>query len=87
MILLKTKRYKKAVSNLPPKTRALLVKQEIFLLENIFHPQLHTKKLKIPNMLVFSFRITREYRAIFRLEGENIILSAIGHRKDIYQSI
>ena len=85
MILLKTKRYKKAVSVLPSKIRQLLVGQEILLIEDIFHSKLHTKKLKIPGILAFSFRITRNYRGIFRLSDKNVILSAIGHRKDIYR--
>ena len=88
MILLKTKDYKKATSRLPKKSRELLVKQEINLIDNIFHPKLHTKKLKgFPDDLVFSFRINRSYRALFRVSGENAILFDIGHRKDIYKSL
>lgn len=87
MILLKTSRYKRAVVALPSKVRKILVEQEILLIENTFHPKLHTKKLKIPRIPVFSFRITRNYRGIFRIAGENVILSAIGHRKDIYESL
>ncbi|OGJ01304.1 hypothetical protein A3I95_02290 [Candidatus Nomurabacteria bacterium RIFCSPLOWO2_02_FULL_44_12] len=87
MILLKTNRYKRITATLPVKARKILVEQEILLIENIFHPKLHTKKLKIPGIPVFSFRITRNYRGIFRIDGEYVILSAIGHRKDIYQSL
>ena len=87
MILLKTNRYKKTVATLPAKTRKILIEQEILLIQDIFHPKLHTKKLKIPGMVVFSLRITRNYRAIFRIDGKYVMLSAIGHRKDIYQSL
>jgi len=87
MILLKTNRYKRTAATLPVKARNILVEQEILLIENVFHPKLHTKKLKIPGISVFSFRITRNYRGIFRIDGENVILSAIGHRKDIYRSL
>lgn len=73
---------------LPQKSRQILTVQEIFLIDNIFHSKLHTKKLKgFPGDLVYSFRITSVYRGIFRLAGENVILFAIGHRKDIYQSL
>ena len=88
MIILKTKNYKKNVSSLVKKDRVLLSKQEKLLAENIFHSQLHTKKLKgYPEEHIYSFRITRAYRGIFRLSRDNVILFAIGHRKDIYQSI
>jgi len=87
MILLKTERYKKATSALPGKIKKLLAEQEILLIDDIFHPKLHTKKLKIPGILVFSFRITRNYRGIFRLSGEDVMLSVIGHRKNIYKSL
>ena len=88
MILLKTKNYKKSSASLEKKDRALLSTQEKFLEANIFNPKLHTKKLKgFPDEHVYSFRITQSYRGIFRLSGDNIILFAIGHRKDIYQGV
>jgi mRNA-degrading endonuclease RelE of RelBE toxin-antitoxin system len=88
MSLLKTKNYNKSIVSLAKKDRVLLSKQEKLLSENIFDSKLHTKKLKgfTPDK-VFSFRITRVYRGIFRVSGKNIVLFAIGHRKDIYQSI
>ena len=88
MILLKTKNYKKNVVSLSKKEKDLLYKQEQFLIKDIFYSKLHTKRLKgFPNDHVYSFRIARAYRGIFRLVGDNVILFAIGHRKDIYQSL
>ena len=89
MILLKTKNYKKSILSLSKKDKILLSKQEKSLAKSIFDPKLHTKKLKgFPEEHIYSFRITRSYRGIFRLiDGENIVLFAIGHRKDIYQSL
>ena len=88
MILLKTKNYNKSVNSLPKKDKILLRNQERLLINDIFNSKLHTKKLKgFTNDKVFSFRVTKVYRGIFRLSNENIILFAIGHRKDIYQSI
>lgn len=88
MILLKTKNYKKNIVSLSKKEKDLLYKQEQFLIKDIFYPKLHTKRLKgFLNDHVYSFRITRTYRGIFRLAGDNIILFSIGHRKDIYQSL
>ena len=88
MILLKTKNYKKSTISLPRKDRVLLSLLEKLLVKNIFNSKLHTKKLKgFPDEHVYSFRITRSYRGIFRLSGDSIVLFAIGHRKDIYQSL
>lgn len=88
MILLKTKNYKKQVIVLSKKDRILLSSQEKILLEDIFSSKLHTKKLKgFPGDQVYSFRITRSYRGIFRVSSDTVILFAIGHRKDIYQSL
>jgi len=88
MILLKTKNYKKNSASLVKKDRSLLSIQERLLEENIFNPKLHTKKLKgFSDEHVYSFRITQSYRGIFRLSGDNVILFAIGHRKDIYENV
>ena len=86
MVLLKTKNYKKTISSLSKKDQELLSRQERLLQENIFNSKLHTKKLKgFPNDKVFSFRITRSHRGIFRLSGQDVILFSIGYRRDIYQ--
>lgn len=88
MILLKTKNYKKSISSLSKKDIVFLNEQELFLIKDIFNSKLHTKKLKgFPDEHIYSFRITRSYRGIFRLSGDNIILFALGHRKDIYQGL
>ncbi|MEI6660463.1 MAG: hypothetical protein WCK91_03530 [bacterium] len=88
MVLLKTKNYKKSSNSLNKKDKILLLAQEKLLEENIFNPKLHTKKLNgfSPDK-VFSFRITRTYRGVFRLRNQDVILFEIGHRKDIYQSL
>lgn len=88
MILLKTKNYKKSSASLEKKDKSLLSIQEKLLEENIFNSKLHTKKLKgFPDEHVYSFRITQSYRGIFRLSNDDVILFAIGHRKDIYKSL
>lgn len=88
MLLFRTKNYKRSLNLLDKKDNSLLLIQEKLLEENIFDSKLHTKKLKgFGKDKVFSFRITRIYMGIFRLSGQNVILFAIGHRKDIYQSL
>ena len=85
MILLKTKNYGSSVKTLPEKIKRILITKEILLIENIFHPKLHTKKLKGFLGPAYSFRITSTYRGIFRISETNIVLFAIGHRKDVYK--
>lgn len=88
MIVIKTKNYKKRVNFLSKKDQTLFSQQEKLLEENIFHSKLHTKKLHgFGDEKIFSFRVTRSYRGIFSLKGQNITLFTIGHRKDIYQSL
>lgn len=88
MVLLKSKNYIKSVALLGKKERVLVSRQEGLLIKNIFNSKLHTKKLKgFGTDKVFSFRITRVYRGIFRLRGQDVILFTIGQRKDIYQSL
>ena len=59
------------------KDKDLLHKQEQFLMKDIFHPKLHTKKLKgFPDIHVYSFRITRAYRGIFRLRFQGSVSAA-----------
>lgn len=58
----------------------------LLLQENPFDPRLHTKQLTSELSGLFSFRITRDWRVIFRFESpEEIVLIDIGHRKDIYK--
>lgn len=73
---------KKLPSNIQEKLASLL---EIFK-ENPFHPLLHTKYLTRELAGFLSFRITRDYRVIFRfIDPETIHLLRAGHRKDIYR--
>lgn len=88
MNILKTKNYIKSIKSLSKKDILALSNLEKVLSSDIFDSKLHCKKLKgFPDDKVFSFRINLSYRGIFRVEGENIILFAVGHRKDIYQSL
>ena len=53
---------------------------------DVFDPRLHTKALHGDRKGLFSFRIGRDYRAIFRITKANVVtLIHIAHRKDIYR--
>ena len=42
-------------------------KQKLLFEANSFHPSLHTEKLEPKSVGLYSFRIDRKYRAIFRI--------------------
>jgi len=56
-----------------------------YLQNNPFHPLLHTKHLAGKLSGLLSFRITRDWRVIFKFVEPDIIqLIETAHRKDIY---
>ena len=70
---------------LPVEIQKLYRKQEILFKQNWKDPRLKVKKL-IQRELVFSFRITRDYRVLFTFtETDMALFTKIGHRKDIYE--
>jgi mRNA-degrading endonuclease RelE of RelBE toxin-antitoxin system len=88
MNLHKTNTYKKNSASLPKKEQFLLISLEKLLQTDLFDSHLHTKKLEgFDNDKVYSFRITRVYRGIFRIQDDTVVLFAIGHRKEIYRNI
>lgn len=55
---------------------------------NPFHPKLHTKHLTGKLSGFYSFRITRDWRVIFKfLSIDTIQLIYVGHRKEIYKTL
>ncbi len=79
-----TNEFNKNLKLLPTKTRRLYKKQENIFFVNWKDPRLHTKKLKGVNQ-IFSFRITRKYRVLFKItDKSSILFVSIGHRKNIY---
>ena len=54
--------------------------------DNPYDPRLHTKKLGPPLEVQFSFRITRDWRVVFRFTSDTeIFITRVKHRKDIYR--
>ena len=75
-----------SAKKLPGKLKIKLGKLIQILKENPFHPSLHTKHLSGRLSGLLSFRITRDWRVIFRfLEPDIIQLIETADRKDIYR--
>ncbi len=53
---------------------------------NPYQSKLHTKSLVGELAGIYSFRVTRDWRVLFRFDSPHeIILMDIAHRKDIYR--
>lgn len=79
-------RFRKSAKRLNKKQQAQLARLVVLLKENPFNPVFHTKSLSGRLTGIYSFRTTREYRALFRfLSPEEILLMDVGDRKDIYR--
>ncbi|MBI2098722.1 MAG: type II toxin-antitoxin system YoeB family toxin [Candidatus Wildermuthbacteria bacterium] len=79
-------RFRKSVKRLNEKQQAQLARLVVLLKENPFDSLLHTKSLSGRLAGIYSFRITREYRVLFRfLSPDEILLIDVGGRKDIYR--
>ena len=76
----------KSAKRLPEKIQKKLDFQTDLLEKSVFHPLLHTKQLAGNLTGFYSFRITRDYRVIFRFLDPDIIqLTQAADRKDIYR--
>lgn len=86
MNVIYSKNFLKAAALLPAPIQEKLDALVATLVENPFHPSLHTKRLAGSLHQSYSFRITRDWRVIFGFEEEDTIrLITVGHRKDIYR--
>lgn len=79
------KDFVKKLERLPKNIQRLYLVQEDIFKENSRDSRLHLKKLK-GKPIRFSFRITRSYRAFFYFQdSDEIVIYAIGDRKDSYR--
>lgn len=85
MNIVYTKRMKDDVKRLPTNIQDRLKTLIPFLEQDVQHSYLHTKLLKEPWKDCLSFRITRNYRCIFQVTRDQIILLTVDHRKDVYR--
>mgnify|MGYP001575323593 CR=1 FL=1 len=85
MIVIQTDDFERSFRRLPKTTQRLYVIQQERLQENRRDPRLHIKKVYgLPD--VFSFRITRVYRAFFYFQNPDaVIIFDVDHRKDVYR--
>ena len=71
---------------LPESIQEKLAHQIDICARNPFDARLHTKPLSGSFQGLFSFRIGRDYRALFRfIDSETLFLARVAARKDIYR--
>ena len=74
-----------SIAKLPRQIKILYTRQLAILRDGTKDHRLHLKKLRGLEE-VFSFRITRSYRALFYFQNPNqVIIFAVGNRRDIYR--
>lgn len=76
------KRYEK----LPLTIQKKAEKQEKIFRKSPFHPSLHTEKLEPKNKELWSIRVDKSYRIIFRfVEGDTVLFLTVGPHDWIYK--
>ena len=81
-----SKQFLKEAAKLPTNIQKKLDALLAILAEDPFHTLLHSKPLSGDLSFAYSFRITRDWRVLFKLENERTIqLLKVKHRKDNYR--
>jgi len=81
-----TEDFKKDYSNLPKEIQKKAKKQEEIFKNNPFYPSLHTEKLHPKSQAVWSFRVNKSYRIIFRILGKDkVVFIAVGPHDWVYR--
>ncbi len=76
----------KSARKLPKAQLRKLVVLTGYLRENPYDPRLHSKHLSSPLIGLLSFRITRDWRVLFRFMNESTIeLVEVAHRSSVYR--
>jgi toxin HigB-1 len=78
--------FQKLYIELPVSIKKKAEKQEKLFRNNPFHPSLHTEKLEPKGKQLWSFRIDKSYRIIFRfLDGKTVLFLTVGPHGWIYR--
>jgi plasmid maintenance system killer protein len=86
MEILLSKEFKENFSRLELSVQKKAEKQIMFFASNPFYPSLNTEKLAPSIKEIWSFRVDRKYRVIFRfLEKNNALFLTIGPHDWVYR--
>jgi Txe/YoeB family toxin of Txe-Axe toxin-antitoxin module len=86
--LVVTEEFRRNYEQLPLAIKNKAERQQRVFIENPFHPSLETEKLNPKSREVWSFRIDRQYRIIFRfITGERVLFLTVGRHHWIYRHL
>ncbi|MBI4826088.1 MAG: type II toxin-antitoxin system RelE/ParE family toxin [Nitrospirae bacterium] len=81
--LVYTRRAEKDIKKFDPSIKLHIGKAILKLQNNPFE---HSEKLTDPKIGTYRFRIG-DYRVIFDIQGKDIVILRVGHRKEIYKRL
>lgn len=80
-----THTFDKLFLKLPRKIQTKAAEKTELFKQNAFHPSLRTEKLSPKRHNVWSFRVDRTYRVVFKFMSNDMVeLRYIGHHNEIY---
>jgi len=86
MVIIVTEEFVAQYKKLPEAIRRKAEKQEKLFRNNSYHPSLHTEKLETKDRQMWSLRVDRRYRIIFRFIAKNkVLFLTIGPHDWIYR--
>lgn len=81
-----TQEFEERYRSLPVIIQKKAEKQEKLFCQNPFYPSLQTEKLEPRNKQLWSFRIDKSYRILFRfLDGQKVLFMTVGPHDWIYR--
>lgn len=81
-----TEEFERRFSQLPLAVQKKAEKQEKLFRQNPFYPSLHTEKLEPKNKEIWSIRVDRRYRIVFRfVSGSTVLFLTVGPHDWIYK--
>ncbi len=81
-----TEEFEKRFQCLSVQIRKKAEKQEKLFRKNLFHPSLHTEKLEPKGKQVWSFRVDKSYRIIFRfIDRDTVLFLTVGSHDWVYK--
>lgn len=81
-----TREFENRYSRLPLAIKKKAERQTEIFKKNLNHPSLHTEKLEPKGQQVWSFRIDRNYRIIFRFtNGQSALFLTVGTHDWVYK--
>ncbi len=80
----RSSRFKRSFKKLSLSTQKKIVKKIRIFIQDPFHPQLKTHKLKPREKQYYAFSIEYDLRVVFRFKDESVIFLDIGTHDEVY---